>query len=413
MRVLHLIDPGSPGGGACTLRLLAEPLDRLGSVEQDVLVLGTRDHVELAARCGVAPRGQLGIPTAAPAAALAGLRRFIAAYERANGPYDIVHAWSPRAAMLASLAAGERHRLATFAVGPVTEPLTAVLIRMMRRSPLPILAGSTAVEREYRSLGVDGEQISVHPPAVNPDSVDGQSRESLRERWEIPPDAFVVGLLSEPVGWADVRIAAEVAARVSITGRDVRVLAHHAAARRADAERRMRNLGRGRIVIVDDDVAEPWRVVAGLDAALLLGGELNSMDLREAGRPFAVLTGGGRRLRPMPGILPLLWAMSAAVPVVAEASDAVRDVVEDGVNGLLVNQHDVKAACDRIRRLYDDRTIAGRIGFAAREHIADRFHVSAYCVRLKDVYERLAAGRPVRVISEYAEPVIEDRQLQS
>ena len=91
------------------------------------------------------------------------------------------------------------------------------------------------------------------------------------------------------------------------------------------------------------DVAEPWRIVHGLDAAMLIGGDLNSMDLRGTGSPFARLTGGGRRLRPMPGIMPLLWAMSAGVPVVAEASDAVRDVVEDGRTGLLVNQHDINA----------------------------------------------------------------------
>ena len=46
-----------------------------------------------------------------------------------------------------------------------------------------------------------------------------------------------------------------------------------------------------------------------------MGGQLNSMDLSGTGSPFAFLTGGGRRLRPMPGTLPLLWAMSAAVPL--------------------------------------------------------------------------------------------------
>ena len=62
MKVLHLIDPGSPGGGACTLQLLAEAVDRLRSVDSDVLVIGNRAHRDLAYRCGVPVTGVLSPP---------------------------------------------------------------------------------------------------------------------------------------------------------------------------------------------------------------------------------------------------------------------------------------------------------------------------------------------------------------
>jgi glycosyltransferase involved in cell wall biosynthesis len=114
------------------------------------------------------------------------------------------------------------------------------------------------------------------------------------------------------------------------------------------------------------------------------------MDLAGAGSPFSLLTGGGRRLRPMPGIMPLLWVMSAAVPVIAEASDVMRGVIEDGSTGLLVDQHDLNGASDRIMRIYDDPTIAGRIGSEARRVVRRDFHVSAFCVRLKETYLRLS-----------------------
>ncbi len=114
----------------------------------------------------------------------------------------------------------------------------------------------------------------------------------------------------------------------------------------------------------------------------------------------------------MPGIMPLLWAMSAALPVIAEASDAVMDIIEDGHSGLLVDQDDMNAAADRIIRIYDDSTIAGRIGMQARSLVQRRFHTSAFCVQLKQAYERLIAGRTVRV-GEFDTPFVEQFEHKS
>jgi hypothetical protein len=198
------------------------------------------------------------------------------------------------------------------------------------------------------------------------------------------------------VNWADARVAIDVVSRVAVTGRKVRLLLHHSAPRRVEAEQWARKLDYDDLLIIDDEVAEPWRVTPGLDAALLIGGELNSQDLSESGSPFSLFVGGGRRIRPMPGIMPLLWSLSDGVPVIAEASDAVRDVIVDGRSGLLVERGDINAAADRIMKLYDDPTIAGRIGRSAKTLAAERFHISAYCVRLREIYERIEAGRSPR-----------------
>lgn len=413
MRILHLIDPHSPGGGACTLRLLAEPLQRLRSVEQDVIVIGSRWHADLARRCGVEPIGQLAPPANQPALARRALARTIRLREKACGPYDVIHAWTANTAALAIMAAPNRRRLATLAVGPLTGLATQLFLMLSEQHNLPLLAASSAVQREYRSLGVDRRSISVLPPAVNPESSPSGDRAALRRRWGIDDSSsstFVVGLLSEPVNWADARMAVNVVVRATATGRNLKLLVHQSAPRRIEARRWAAKLGYHDLVIVDDEVAEPWRIVHGLDAALLIGGDLNSMDLSGAGSPFAILTGGGRRLRPMPGVMPLLWAMSAGVPVIAEASDAVKDIIHDGQSGLLVGQQDLNAASDRLIRLYDDPTIAGRIGMQARALQQKRFNVSAYCVRLKEAYQRLAAGRTVRIVGDDSEPIVEHYQ---
>jgi glycosyltransferase involved in cell wall biosynthesis len=393
MRVLHLIDPGSPGGGACTLRLLAEPLARLRSVAQDVFVVGTRAHADLARRCGVRVTGVIPAPINQPALARRALRRAVRHRER-SGPYDVIHAWTLASAGLAEVAAPDRARVTTLTVGPVTGLASQVPLMMLRDPATPVLVTSTAVEREYRSIGLRTERLTVMPPGVNPEAVTPTDRAELRRRWEVDDDAFVVGLLSEPACWADARTAVNLVVRVALSGRRVRLILYPGAKRRPESERWAARLGHRDVMVMDDDVAEPWRVMNGLDAAILIGGELNSMDLTGSGSPFSVLTGGGRRLRPMPGIMPLLWVMSAGVPVIAEASDAVRDVIEDGESGLLVDQHDFNGASDRLVRLYDDRTIAGRIGMNARARVRRSFHTSAYCVRLREVYDRLT-GRPV------------------
>ncbi len=91
----------------------------------------------------------------------------------------------------------------------------------------------------------------------------------------------------------------------------------------------------------------------------------------------------GRR----PGPMPLLWAMAASVPVVAEATEAARGIVQDGAIALLVERGDTNAAARALIDLYDDRTKAGRIGARAREAVATRFDARDYCRRLEEVYE--------------------------
>lgn len=413
IRVLHVIDPGSPGGGSCTLRLLAEPLERIRSISQDVLILGTRAHAALARRCGVDPTGRLAYPAGLPTAGRSALRNMVAHYEAAGQPYDLIHCWSIRAALLAMTALPERKRLASFSVGPVTGFETGVFQQMLERAPMPILAGSNAVRREYLSLGAPEELISVHPPAVNPESVDMADRAELRDRWGVNDHTFVVGLLSEPVSWADARTAMAVISRAASTGRDVRLLVHHSAERRKEAARWARRIVRADLLITDDEVADPWRVVGGLNAALLIGGQLNASSFEDPGNPLAWLTGVGRRMRPMPGILPLLWAMSAGVPVLAESSDAVQGVVREGETGLLVPQFDTNTACARLLRLYDERRVGSRLGHAAQEHVRRNFHVSAYCVRLKEIYHRVVDGRAARIISEDAGPLVERRDQRT
>ena len=395
---MHLIDPGSPGGGGCTLALLAEAVHRLNSVEQQVIIIGNRRRTDLARRCGVRPGGQLNAPLGMPALARHAARKLKQAFHNASQEFDIIHAWTARSALLALLAFPESRRVATMSIGPVTSPELELFVTLLRRRPMPIITTSTGVFREYESLGIDPELLSILPPAVNGQSVLMRPRGELRRRWDVADDTFVIGLLSEPASWADAQQAVDISARPAACNRNIRVILHRRATRRLDAIRWVRGLGWNDFVVTDDEAAEPWRIVNGLDAALLVGRDMNAINLREAGGAGAILLGGGRRLRPMPGIMPLLWALAARTPVIAEQSDAVRDVIDDGINGFLLRPGDYMTAAERLTRMYDDRTIGHRLGGAGLETVRTRFDISAYAVRLKDTYEHIMQGLPPHVL---------------
>jgi glycosyltransferase involved in cell wall biosynthesis len=90
--------------------------------------------------------------------------------------------------------------------------------------------------------------------------------------------------------------------------------------------------------------------------------------------------------------LAVMEYMEAARPIVATRVGGVPDLIEDGVNGLLVEPGDVPALAGAIRRLLDDPDAARRMGEAARERRRREFTVDLMVRRFEALYERLAAG---------------------
>jgi glycosyltransferase involved in cell wall biosynthesis len=88
----------------------------------------------------------------------------------------------------------------------------------------------------------------------------------------------------------------------------------------------------------------------------------------------------------------LLEAMAAGRAVVATRVGGHAELIEDGVNGLLVPPQDPEALAAALRRLANDPLLAVRLGQAARESIADRFSLPAMAARFTDFYQSLRPG---------------------
>jgi len=87
----------------------------------------------------------------------------------------------------------------------------------------------------------------------------------------------------------------------------------------------------------------------------------------------------------------LLEYMAAARPIVATAVGGNVELVEDGVEGLLVPPGDPPAVADAVTRLLADPGLASRLGVAARERARSRYSREAMVRRYEDLYHRLCA----------------------
>jgi glycosyltransferase involved in cell wall biosynthesis len=80
--------------------------------------------------------------------------------------------------------------------------------------------------------------------------------------------------------------------------------------------------------------------------------------------PCRVLDNGDRD--GIPNVI--VEAMAAGLPVVTTPVSGIPEIVEDGVNGLLVEPDDAERLADALLRLYADPGAAGSSGGCRREH---------------------------------------------
>ena len=377
VKILHLIEPGSPGGGPCTLALLAGLRACRPDFAGDVLAIGGADDVAFARRCGIEVTGAIAPPVRWPALVMRGARRSIRNLEVESGRYDVIHAWTLGGAALAALAAPGRRRVATVSVGPERSLAMHLVGRLLGRRPGPILATTRAVERGCASAGIPRRLLSVVPPAVDRGETQRVDRAALRRRWGCDDRAFLVGMLSDPPQWSDARSATSIVMRTAGARDRTRVLLHGQASRRVAGSWWAEQIVGENVTIVEDDMAEPWKVVAGLDAVLHL-------------HPAQPAPGEHHHER-VPGALPVMWAMAAGCPVIAEPAGGADDLVRAAGCGWVIDRGEPNAAADAINRLDADRAMALELGRRAREYASEHLTPRVYAERMAEEYARVGA----------------------
>jgi glycosyltransferase involved in cell wall biosynthesis len=93
----------------------------------------------------------------------------------------------------------------------------------------------------------------------------------------------------------------------------------------------------------------------------------------------------------------LLEAMSMEKPVVASRVGGIPDLVEHGVNGLLVSPGNVKELADALRRILNDRDLALRMGKEGRKRVQEQFGAGAMVESIEKVYREVLTEKGITV----------------
>ncbi|HET6841835.1 MAG TPA: glycosyltransferase family 4 protein [Candidatus Angelobacter sp.] len=87
--------------------------------------------------------------------------------------------------------------------------------------------------------------------------------------------------------------------------------------------------------------------------------------------------------------LTLMEAMYSGLPIVSTAVCGMKDVIEDGRNGLLVPLRAPQAIITAVERLLNDSALRARLGQAARAEALEKYNWPRVAGAVQEVYERL------------------------
>lgn len=107
----------------------------------------------------------------------------------------------------------------------------------------------------------------------------------------------------------------------------------------------------------------------------------------------------------------LLEAMASGVPVVSTPVSGIPEVIESGVNGLLVAPRDARSLADAIERLLASRELSEGLACAARKKLESSFSLEASADQLLDVFGRAAAEKQSQIDCQAAVPAAREARF--
>ena len=88
----------------------------------------------------------------------------------------------------------------------------------------------------------------------------------------------------------------------------------------------------------------------------------------------------------------LLESLAMGVPAIGSKGGGTGEIIDDGVNGFIVNPHDVHGLAERTSRLLDDAGLRKKIGQNGRAMVEIKFGYKRYLRDYLDIYEEVLMG---------------------
>jgi len=180
------------------------------------------------------------------------------------------------------------------------------------------------------------------PRWLDESRLDASSRPDLRRRWDVADEQRVVALLADSTEAMDAAKAIVAVGLAAETGRPWRLLMHPMASGAHRARHLAAALGRDERLILDESIAQPWTVLPGVDAALIVG---------------------------EPCEIAMTWAMLAGVPIVAEHNATTDAWLEHETTALLSRPGRMRKLSWGLCRVSDDTALASCLGEAACDRV--------------------------------------------
>ncbi len=292
-----------------------------------------------------------------------------------SGGYDLVHTHNSKAGFVGRLGAHWAgtakvvHTVHGFAFHDQEPPARRALFRFLERRaarwcdhmifisrPLQDWAGR---ERIVCPGGQSVIYSGIEPERFAPAGPD--ERAALRDRWGLPRDAPVAGIVSKL--WEgkghDTLLGALAGLRRRLPG--ARLLVVGEGELRPRLEALATELGVREAVVFTGFLQDVRPAVGAMDVSVLP----------------SLFEGMGRVL---------LEAMAMGLPVVASRVGGIPDVVDDGVTGLLVPPGDGPALTRALETMLTDGALAARMGAAGRARVDERFGARAMAASIEKVY---------------------------
>jgi L-malate glycosyltransferase len=237
-----------------------------------------------------------------------------------------------------------------------------------------IVVNAEAIKRDLLRRGYREDRLTVIPNGIDFERFQiPYTGEMLRRELNIPPGAPLVGVLSRLMRIKGLEYFIQAAALIVARVPHVRFLimgdTNINQDYREELQRLVIRLGMQERVVFTGFRLDVPELLAMLSVSVLPS--LGSEGLSNA----------------------LLESMAAGLPVVATRVGGSPEIVEDGVNGLLVPPADAEALAGAICRLLDDRTLANNLGQAGRRLVLSRYSLAQAVATTERLYRSLLHSR--------------------
>jgi glycosyltransferase involved in cell wall biosynthesis len=240
-----------------------------------------------------------------------------------------------------------------------------------RRLPHHVITTSQRIAERLRiELGVPADRISCVPTGVDLDRFRPDVPGHLRQEMGLGPEVALVGMISVLRSWKGHATFLDAAAQLLEyrQGQVHFVIAGDGPGREELTQQVARAPWRGNVTLLGhrDDVPN---LLASLDVLVL-------PSFAHEGIPQIVLQ-----------------AQAMGRPVVATTIGGIPEVIEDGVNGLLLPPRDPAMLAEKIAWMLDDAAWRERLGLAAHMGIQKNYGLDVMGERLLALYEEVARKR--------------------